>query len=230
MEPQTVARFGLIVSTVFASFGLWLLLPFVQGSRPQLANRTVSSIHAITVCILASKALAQNDVELGSISLCISLGYFVFDLFIIVQQQEEPFWALVAHHILSGGALGVAAISIPEAVWFANLGQCSESCLPLMFLVWLLEQRGHHKPTVTLAYTITRWVQLIMWVLMRIVLFIVFLYTLYNEWSGLCTFSRAMGAVTGPFLLAFNIGGLVTLIAPGCPWWPGTPYKPKKTK
>ena len=108
---------------------------------------TIASIASSTcgsAAILASKALAQNDVELGSISLCISLGYFVFDLFIIVQQQEEPFWALVAHHILSGGALGVAAISIPEAVWFANLGQCSESCLPLMFLVWLLEQRGHH--------------------------------------------------------------------------------------
>ena len=157
-------------------------------------------------------------VAIGSFSLLVSVGYFIYDGIVIVVLQSEPFYPLLAHHVLGGAAVTFIAFARPRAVWYACLVQCSEGAIPPTFFVWLLEQRGASVARPTLLYTIARWVKLTLWLLLRVLLFGVYGSAVVRDWASMDGATRGLGAVMGSFFLVFNLGGLVTNVLPGFPW------------
>jgi hypothetical protein len=207
---------GVVALSVVAHVALYRFLSFAFGrgleDKRELACRAVSCFHAAAVLVMGATAIRGHDTALGRYSLSTSVGYFIHDLFVIIELDTQPKFPLLLHHVLSGASCSLIVFALPNAVWYACLLQCTEGTVPIQFIVWLLEDE------LGTRYTLARWIQLLAWLLMRIALVIAFCSVVLRDWASHDTPSKVLGIVMGPGLLLFNFAGLVKVILPGCPW------------
>ena len=220
----------LLIGTVACSLVTFLvqwkvLQSAFVGAHAELSNRLCSLLHAGLVAILAWTVVMLEITLVGEISLCISIGYFLYDLFVMFTHGSDAFYPLLAHHLISAASMAYVAFTMPPAVWYTCLLQCSESTIPIQFTVWLLEQRG---AKATVWYAAARWVQLVCWLVFRILLIGAFFSVLWAHWTRLDPNARMLGLGVGWALLLFNLGGLFTLVLPGIPWRAEPRSKPVK--
>ena len=198
------------------------------------SSRLVSTVHALVVVwtgattVLAHSPLdftQANGLEptLGALGLCVSVGYFVYDLRVLSEIGFNPLVPILLHHSLCALCMGLIAASVPRAVWYACLLQCTEATVPLQMAIFFLERHGHQdderRGGPTLAYTAARWGLLLLWLLVRELLFAYFAFMVWRDWDGLSLAMKALGWGTGVPLAVFNTGGLVSHVLPGWPWW-----------
>ena len=69
-----------------------------------------------------------------------------------------------------------------------------------------------------LLWSLLRWAQLIVWLIMRQLLFVYFAYIVWRDWAPMPPVMKALGWVTGLPLAAFNTAGLFKVVLPGFPW------------
>ena len=160
--------------------------------------------------------------RLGALGLCVSVGYFVYDLRVLAEIGFNPLVPVLLHHSLCALCMGLIAASVPRAVWYACLLQCTEATVPLQTAVFFLERRGHQHDQQsggpTLAYAAARWGLLLLWLMVRELLFAYFAFVVWRDWDGLTLEMKALGWGTGVPLTVFNTGGLVAHVLPGWPW------------
>eukprot|EP00325_Prymnesiales_sp_UTEX-LB-985_P016157 CAMPEP_0174747844 /NCGR_PEP_ID=MMETSP1094-20130205/92192_1 /TAXON_ID=156173 /ORGANISM="Chrysochromulina brevifilum, Strain UTEX LB 985" /LENGTH=221 /DNA_ID=CAMNT_0015952795 /DNA_START=37 /DNA_END=702 /DNA_ORIENTATION=+ len=206
-------------------FCLWLVLSRALkapgGVDPrELACRTCSALHATPVGILA--VLSVLDIIspwLAPYAISVSMGYFMHDaLVVILIGTEQNLVPILAHHALCITGMAAVLTASRHSIWYASLLQWTECTIPIQFVCWLFEIYGADKAW-PCTYCVGRWLMAIAWVSMRIVLMPVFFYIVYHNWSALDTVPRISALLVGPFLTAFNVGGLFLIILPGMPWW-----------
>ena len=221
-DMAVVACTGIGLYAAWRVFTKVLSAPYPVDPR-ELACRTCSAIHAApvsAVAVLAVVGVAPPWV--GALCMSVSIGYFIQDAIVVLSMGTEPNFApILAHHVLCGAAMAtMLTISRPN-IWYGNFLQCTEVTIPFQFASWLLEIYGANKSWPR-TYAVVRWLMAILWVSFRIVLMGGFIYVVWRDWSALDTISRLNGVLLGPFLTAFNIGGLVKVVLPGLPSWPPT--------
>ena len=153
-------------------------------------------------------------VGLGSIGLCASTAYFVWDIHNMWRTDFQPFLPLLLHHVLSGTSMVLIAFWVPRAVWYACVLQLSEGTVPFYTIVAYLEWGGQKG---TRAYALARWALLVAWLLLRVALIMFFFYPVGLAWAGMTDIIRLL-AINGPALLAFNLTALATVVVEGFPW------------
>jgi len=193
-----------------------------DGVHPrELACRTCSALHAAPVGAMAVlSVVGAIDPCFGSFAMSVSVGYFVQDAAVVLLMGSEKHAApIMAHHVLCTAGLAAVLTASRPNIWYANLLQCTECTIPIQFACWLLEIYGADKSR-PWTYGAGRWLMLIAWVLMRLGVMPIFFYAVWRNWSSFDTIPRVSALVVGPFLTAFNVGGLFKVILPGMPWWP----------
>lgn len=194
-----------------------------------VAGRIVSLMHCVPVTVtslvtvMTSSPLdftAANGLEptLGSFGLCLSVAYFTYDLRVVIETRFHPFVPMVAHHLLSGSCMCLIALAVPRAVWYACLLQATEATAPLNIGIFFLERRVRHKAMA--LYCAARWLQLLLWLVMREALFVYFARTVWSNWASMPPVMKALGWGTGVPLAAFNTAGLFKVVLKGFPWLP----------
>ena len=192
------------------------------------SGRVVSLCHALVVTftslatVLTSSPLDFTDANgleptLGSIGLCVSVAYFSYDLWVVIETQHQPVKPMIAHHLLSGSCMLLIAFAVPRAVWYACLLQATEATAPINIGIYFLEW-GQKKAS--LVYRAARWLQLAVWLVMRELLFVWFAYLVWRDWTSMPSVMKALGWGTGAPLALFNTVGLFKVVLKGCPWSP----------
>lgn len=193
------------------------------------SGRLVSLFHCVTVSVtslatvITSGPLDFTDANglepaLGCIGLCVSVGYFLYDFYVLIETNFHPLAPMIAHHILSGGCMALIALSVPRAAWYACLLQATEVTAPNNIFIFFLERRSGHKGM--LLYSAARWLQLALWLVMRELLFVYFAYMVWRDWGSMPPIMKALGWGTGVPLFAFNTAGLFKVVLKGFPWRP----------
>jgi hypothetical protein len=191
--------------------------------RRDFHGRVCALLHAVTCSALAMRSLpgaSSGDdtmIDLGITSLTITIGYLMHDIVVITTIGSDAYVPLIAHHTVSAMAAFGATIGERHAVWYGCILQCTESTVPFQFTTWLLERQGMRT---TRAYCVARWLQLLVWLVMRVCLVLAFIYLVVRDWGTFSGFSKALGWLAGPPLLLFNVAGLFKVILPGLPWAP----------
>ena len=143
------------------------------------------------------------------------MGYFIHDAIVVHSMGTEPNLApIMAHHVLCSTSLAAMLTVSRPNIWYANLLQWTECTIPIQFVCWLLEIHGADM-TWPRTYAVGRWLMAIAWVGFRLILMVGFFYVVWRDWSILDVVSRVIGLVIGPFLTAFNVGGLFKISAMG---------------
>uniref|UniRef100_A0A7S3SC71 TLC domain-containing protein n=2 Tax=Emiliania huxleyi TaxID=2903 RepID=A0A7S3SC71_EMIHU len=183
----------------------------------------VSGLHAIVVVSTATLTFLRGDGDigvggeeplLGSLGLCVSVAYFVWDVRNMLRTGYQPLVPLLMHHVISGASMSWIACCVPRAVWYTCILQMSEATVPVNNLVTLWEWRGaHDRP----SYTLLRWLLLAAWLPMRLLLIAYFHVPVYREWSGMSLPMHIL-ALNGPLLLTFNSAALAKVVLHGFPW------------
>ena len=209
------------------------LLPLpLNKSRPKLnevrmwANSIVHgliatpcAIYAVFATHRASTLAEYTPPIVGVVGLCITVGHFLYDFRVIISVNCQPLVPMLAHHALSGGLMAWVVLGVPRAVWWACLLQCTEAIVPVQFALFHLERRGHDERR-TVAYAAARWLQLVGWVVCRILVILRFGQTVYLDYPTLSPSMRVLGWVAGVCLGLFNFAGFLSVVLPGCPWSP----------
>lgn len=206
-------------------FCLWRVLSRVlkppDGVNPQeLACRTCSALHAAPVGISAVlTVLGAVNPRVGPIAMSVSMGYFMHDAAAVLLMGTEKFAApiLIHHGLCTAGMAAILTLS-RHNIWYAALLQWTECTIPIQFVCWLFEIYGGDEAWPR-TYAAGRWLMAIAWVTMRLALMPVFFYTVFRNWSTLDAIPKVSALTVGPFLSAFNVGGLFKVILPGFPWW-----------
>ena len=257
------ARALLILGWAVASYLTYrALIPFftsaaeATASDRDAASRVPSTVHALVVLVLGGATVLTThpaDVTdasppyLGTISLCVSVGYFIQDIFVMLHSKYEPLLPLLLHHSGCALCMGLIALAVPRAVWYACLLQCTEATVPLQTLIFFLERAhgyavsGGGTPRDAAAagagggsadwalYALSRWSLLVTWLLVREALFVYFAFVVARDWEGLTPVMKVLGWGTGVPLALFNTGGLIHVVLVGFPWWP-PPAKEERAK
>ena len=200
----------------------------VSTASLNYAGQMVGTVHAAVVSTLGLAVVLQHKTQppceddkphwLGTISLCISLGYFLYDLPVLFESQYSPLAPMVAHHAFSCVMLLLALSTFPSATYYACFVQVTEAVVPFTTAVFVLEKL---KEQGTWLYCAARWTQLIVWLVVRQLLFIAFAWEVRRDWPLLTVFLRRMSITTGVLLGLFNTVGLGIVVLPGMPWLPG---------
>ena len=190
-----------------------------------LSSRYVSAAHAVVASVLGLTTAVRerrhkhddNPSWLGTLALCISLGYFLYDTPILFEVNYDPLYPLLFHHVFSGASLLAIIFRVPKAVWWACLLQFTEAVLPFSTACFLVENANGQG---TWVYCMTRWLQLGVWLVVRELLFVFFALEMRREWPRLSPVVRSMGIGGGTLLSLFNTAGLTLVVAKGIPWVP----------
>lgn len=224
-----IAKLTVVMLCFFGYVGVFVLacnvLRVWHGvSRPEaVASIVVSTVHALVCFTLAMVTVLRdfgdigaNGAEplLGSIGLCVSIAYFVWDICHMWLTDYRPFLPLLLHHVLSGASMTLIAFWVPRAVWYACLLQLSEGTVPIYNVVAYLEWHGRRG---TIAYALARWALLGTWLLLRVALIVYFFHVVCLAWAGMTDIVRLL-AINGPALLVFNLVALITVVIDGFPW------------
>eukprot|EP00966_Prymnesium_polylepis_P061774 1433824-Prymnesium_polylepis.1 len=187
----------------------------------EMACRTTSAIHAALVGpAVVLRVVGAVQPWVGPLSMSVSMGYFIQDAIVILEMGTEQHAApILAHHALCIGSIVTMLTAGRHQTWYANLLQWTECTIPIQFICWLLEIYGIDK-TRPRTYACGRWLMGIAWVTMRLALMLGFWHVVWRDWSTFDAIPRAACMVLGPFLTAFNVGGLFKVVLPGMPWWP----------
>ena len=190
-----------------------------------LASRYVGTVHAVVVSILGFTTAVRerhhkhdDDAPwLGTMALCISLGYFLYDIPVLFEAKYDPLYPMLFHHVFSSAMLLAIIFRVTKAVWWACVLQITEAVVPFSTVCFLIESANAHA---TWLYCIARWVQLGIWLIVRQLLFVGFALELRKDWTHLSPVIRSMGICGGTLLSLFNTGGLCMVIIKGLPWMP----------
>ena len=224
-EACTSACTGVAMYSMYRLLSRYLRPPKGVDER-ELACRTCSAVHATVTGVTA--VLTTTGVlpaAAGALCCAVSIGYFIHDTIVVLSMGTEANYApILAHHVLCGGSM-VAMLTggARRWLWYANLLQWNECTIPIQFGCWLMEIYGLDAARPSL-YASGRWLMAAAWVSMRLVLMGAFFRFAWADRANLNTTAKLVGCTIGPFLTAFNVGGLFKVVLPGCPWRP----KPKQ--
>jgi len=193
-------------------------LPHIEQIEWQ--SRIVSTVHAsivfpLVVYILLSDAEfsvnpATSRNPIGDFTMCLSVGYFLSDLILILRHRIPPLLPLILHHVFAGWAFIMAIGPKGGARWFGTYLLLTEATAPWNNTHWALSRtsmKDHH---------ITRYVGylfVLTWIVFRLLIKPYALYQFFYSWNAIVETGIHVSVVLTiniGFLLLLNIGYFIT--------------------
>jgi len=180
----------LFTDSYWSKRSCYKVLPDIEKIEWQ--TRIMSTIHALIIFPVVAYVLL-TDAEynrdpihgrntLSDFGMCLSAGYFMADLSLVVRYRIPPVTPIVCHHVFAGWGFLLAISNLGAVRWFGTYLLLTEATSPFNNLHWHLvkSNMGHLHLTRVIGYMFTA-----TWIIFRLAVNPLLLYRIYFFWDGL---------------------------------------------